>query len=102
MKDKKFHFVFAAFKTSFVSIFNLLKIIDSSLINAIFISLWVFSITLADSATLILGALNVPALIIDLYNKLILFAIFGLDPEITFFIFVKVCFESPGLILSGE
>ena len=47
----KFHLLFAASKTALVSIFNLLKSIDSSLIKAIFKSRWVFSITFAASAT---------------------------------------------------
>ena len=65
---RKFHLVPAAFKTSSVSIPNLLKINASSLTKAIFTSLCVFSITFAASATLILCALKVPAVIISLYK----------------------------------
>ena len=61
LKGKKFHFVSAAFKTSRVSICIFLNKIASSLTNAIFKSLWVFSMILAASATLILVALCVPA-----------------------------------------
>ena len=57
LNGKKFHFVAAASKTDLVLIFNLLKIIENSFTRAIFTSLCVFSITLAASATLILGAL---------------------------------------------
>ena len=92
----------AASNTSSVSIFNFLKIRASSLINAIFKSLWVFSITLAASATLILFVLCVPALIISLYSSSISVATSGVEPDVTFFILVIVCFLSPGLILSGE
>jgi len=46
--------------------FNLLNITDSSFMRAILISLWVFSITLAASATSILSAKKVPAGIIFL------------------------------------
>ena len=68
-KGRKFHFVPAAINTSSVLMFNLLKIIASSLINAIFTSRCVFSITLAASATLIELALCVPAVIIDEYKS---------------------------------
>ncbi len=68
LKFKKFHFVPAALSTSSVSIPILLKIRANSLINAILTSLCVFSMTLAASATLILGALCVPASIIKLYT----------------------------------
>ena len=60
------------------------NIIESSFINAIFRSLWVFSITLAASATLIFGAKYVPALIIELYKLSINFAASGLEPDVTF------------------
>ena len=63
-KSKKFHFVLAASKTWFVSIFSLLKSIDSSLISAMLTSLCVFSITFAASATSMDVAENVPAAII--------------------------------------
>ena len=51
---KKFHFVPAASNTSKVSIFNFENIRENSFTKAILISLWVFSITFAASATLML------------------------------------------------
>ena len=65
LKGRKFHLVPAAFKTDSVSIFIELKIIASSLIKEIFKSLCVFSITFAASATFILSALYVPAVMIS-------------------------------------
>ena len=93
--------MFAALKTSNVSIFNLSKIILISFIRLILISLWVFSITFAASATLISETLYVPAFIILLYILSILLVMDDVEPEIIFIIFVKVLFLSPGLILSG-
>ena len=61
LKFKKFHFVPAAFRTSSVSMPSRWKIIDSSLISAMLMSRCVFSMTLAASATLMLDALCVPA-----------------------------------------
>jgi hypothetical protein len=57
-KGRKFHFVPAAFSTSVVSIPTRWKISESSLTSAMLRSRWVFSITLAASATLMLDALN--------------------------------------------
>ena len=54
------------------------------------------------SATLIEGALYVPASIIVPYSLSTLSATSGVDPEVTFLIFVRVFTLSPGLILSGE
>ena len=54
---RKFHFVPAACSTSSVSMFILAKISASSLTSAMLTSRWVFSITLAASATLMLDAL---------------------------------------------
>ena len=65
------------------------------------ISLWVFSITFAASATLILGARWVPASIMLLYNLSTQKAASGVDPLVTFMIFLIECLVSPGLILSG-
>ena len=42
LNGKKFHLVSAALRTASESIPNLLNIIESSLIRAIFTSLWVF------------------------------------------------------------
>ena len=67
-----------------------------------FKSLWVFSITLAASATLIFSALYVPALITSLYKESIIFATFGLDPEVILQIDFNLCKLLPGFILSGE
>ena len=66
------------------------------------ISLWEFSITLAASATLIVGAKCVPAIITDLYKLFTFKPTSGVEPEVTFNIFSTVCSLSPGLILSGE
>ena len=98
---RKFHFVEAAFKTENVFISNLSKIIFNSLIKAILISLCVFSIILAASATLIFSALYVPAEIIFLYKLFIILVTFGVEPDIILQTFLIVCFLSPGLILSG-
>jgi hypothetical protein len=65
-------------------------------------SLWQFSITFADSAILILFVRKVPALIIFLYKLSTNLLVFSLEPEVIFFIVVKLFFLSPGLILSGE
>ena len=54
------------------------------------------------SATLILAALKVPAVIIELYNLSTNLATFGFDPDVTFLMVVKVFTLSPGTILSGE
>ena len=62
-KGRKFHLVPAASNTSFVSKPNLLNIIDSSLINAMLTSRWIFSMTLEASAVAIDEALCVPAVI---------------------------------------
>ena len=63
---------FAVSNTSKVSIPSFLKIIANSLISAIFISLWVFSMTFAASAIFILLALYV-LLIISEYKSSIQF-----------------------------
>ena len=97
----KFHFVLAASRTSFVLILSLLKIIDNSFIKAMLTSLCVFSITFAASATLILGALCVPAIIISEYKSSIILATFKFEPDVIFLIFEIVYFLSPGFIRSG-
>lgn len=63
-KCRKFHLVPAASRTDWVSIPIRLKIIASSLTRAILRSRWVFSITLAASATLMLSVGKVPAVTI--------------------------------------
>ena len=101
LNGKKFHLLPAAFKTSSVLIFNFLKRMENSLIKAIFKSLWVFSITFAASATLILGVKYVPAEIIHLYKLSISLAISLVEPLVIFVILLSVFTLSPGLILSG-
>jgi len=54
------------------------------------------------SATFIFGALCVPAVIIEEYNPSTISATSGVEPEVTFLIFVNVLTLSPGFILSGE
>ena len=61
----------------------------------------VFSITFAASATLMLGALWVPAIMISLYNLSTRSAASGVEPDVIFLMFVSVYFLSPGLIRSG-
>jgi nucleotide sugar dehydrogenase len=46
--------------------------------------------------------LSVPAVMIDLYKPSTISAISGVEPEVTFKIFVTRCSLSPGLIRSGE
>ncbi len=61
-----------------------------------------FSITLAASATLIVGARWVPAVITEAYKSFTFLPISGVEPEVTFKILSTVCNLSPGLIRSGE
>ena len=68
LNGMKFHFDPAASSTSSVSMPIRSKIKESSLTKAILRSLCVFSITFAASATFILGANQIPAGIIELYN----------------------------------
>lgn len=79
-----------------------MNILDNSFTNAILISRCEFSITFAASATLIVGAECVPAVITDAYTSSTIRAISGVDPDVTFLIFSTVCNLSPGLIRSGE
>ena len=81
---------------------NLSKIRANSLTKDMLISLCAFSIALLASATFILGAIWVPAGIIELYSLSIIFATSGFDPEVTFLILVSEFILSPGTILSGE
>jgi hypothetical protein len=60
-KERKFHLVPAAASTSRVGIFSRSKMIASSFIRAMLRSRWVFSITLAASATLMEDARCSPA-----------------------------------------
>ena len=102
LKGRKFHLVPAASKTALVSISNILKIFASSFTKAILISRCEFSITLAASATLMVGAKCVPAVITLLYKASTFLPISGVEPAVTFNIFSTVCSLSPGLIRSGE
>src|SRR5690606_13008234 len=99
---KKFHFVPAASITSWVSIPMRSKIKANSLTKDILTSRCAFSIALDASATLMLGALWVPAVIIERYKSSTRLAISGVEPEVTFLILVRVLILSPGLIRSGE
>ena len=101
LKLRKFHFVAAAAKTSLVSIPINLNIFANSLTNAIFKSRWEFSITFAASATFILLARWVPFSRIELYNLSTISATSGVEPEVIFSIFVRVCSLSPGFMRSG-
>ena len=97
----KFHFVEAASITSKVEIFSEVYSWCISFINAIFTSLWMFSVTFAASATLIDGASWIPASIIEEYIKDMIFKVYLFEAEKTFFIFSIVLTLSPGTILSG-
>ena len=79
-----------------------MNILANSFTKAILISRCEFSITLDASATFIVGAKCVPAVITDLYKSSTFSPTSGVDPEVTFNIFSTVCSLSPGLILSGE
>ncbi len=61
---RKFHLVPAASRTSRVSMPMRSKMSESSFISAMFRSRWVFSMTLAASATLMLEASWIPAVMI--------------------------------------
>lgn len=61
-----------------------------------------FSITLAASATFIVGARWVPAVMTEEYTSLTMRPISGVEPEVTFLIFSTVWSLSPGLMRSGE
>ena len=65
-------------------------------------SRWVFSITLAASATLMLGALWVPAVMMPAYSASTKSAVAGVEPEVTLRMVVTRWALSPGLMRSGE
>ncbi|MNP64297.1 hypothetical protein D3C76_1597810 [compost metagenome] len=98
---RKFHLVPAASRTSSVSMPMRSKISASSFMRAMFKSRWVFSITLAASATLIDAALYTPAVTTELYTSATISRVAASCPETTFLILVKVCSLSPGLMRSG-
>jgi hypothetical protein len=85
-----------------VSIPTLSNIKANSLTKEILTSRCAFSMALLASATFILAALKVPAVIIELYKSLTKLVILGVDPDITFLMVVKVFTLSPGTILSGD
>ena len=74
----------------------------SSFINAMLRSRWVFSITLAASATLMLDARCTPAVTTLAYICATRSSVSGVSPDTTLVIFVNVRSLSPGLIRSGE
>ena len=90
LNGRKFHLVEAASSTSCVSMPILVNILDSSFTNAILISRCEFSITLAASATFIVGARCVPAVITEAYTSFTFLPISGVEPEVTFLIFSTV------------
>ena len=67
-----------------------------------FRSRWVFSITLAASATLIELARCTPAVITLLYSSATLSSVAASSPDTTFTILVMVRSLSPGFTRSGE
>jgi hypothetical protein len=95
LKGKKFHLVPAAAKTSCVLISKRLKILANSFTKAILISRCEFSITLAASATLMVGAKCVPAVIILLYKASTFCPISGVEPAVTFNIFQRYVLYLP-------
>ena len=64
-------------------------------------SRWVFSMTLAASATRMLLALCVPAVMMLPYRASTKSATSGVEPEVTFMMVSRRCCLSPGLIRSG-
>jgi len=84
-----------------VSIPILSKINASSFTNEILTSRWAFSIIFEASATLMLGALCVPAVMMEEYNLSTRSAISGVEPDVTFLMLISVFTLSPGLIRSG-
>ncbi len=101
VNGRKFHFVRAAASTSVVSMPMVWKIMANSLTSAMLTSRWVFSMTLAASATLMLGARWVPAVMIVRYSASTNSAAAGVEPEVTLVIVSRRRSRSPGLIRSG-
>src|SRR5450759_4349864 len=64
-------------------------------------SRWVFSITLAASATFRLGALWVPAVMMRRYRASTNSAASGVEPEVTLIMVIRRRCRSPGLMRSG-
>ena len=100
-KGRKFHLLPAASSTSSVSMPRRSKMTDSSLTRAMFRSRWVFSITLAASATFRLLAWCVPAVMIWRYSASTASATSGVLPLVIFLMVVRVLTLSPGLMRSG-
>ena len=101
LKGKKFHLVPAAASTSPVSMLSLSKINASSLMKLMLTSRWAFSIAFAASATLMLGARCVPAVIILLFKRSTSSAAYVVEPEVTLSMLVTLRCLSPGLMRSG-
>ena len=78
------------------------KISANSFISAMFRSRWVFSITFAASATLMLVVRCTPAVITRSYSAAIASSVGPSSPATTFTMRSSVCSRSPGLIRSGE
>ena len=78
-----------------------LKISASSLISAMLRSRWVFSITLAASATRIELALCVPAVMIEAYSASTKSAASGVEPEVTFRMLVSAVLLVAGVDALG-
>ena len=70
--------------------------------SAMLRSRWVFSITLAASATLMLGARWIPAWMMRPYASATRSSVAASCPETTFVMRGRVCSRSPGLMRSGE
>ena len=88
--------------TSSVSIPILSNTMASSFMNAMLISLWLFSATLMASAALMDETLYVPAAMTMSYTSAITSSDSRSIPETIFVMFSSLCFLSPGLIRSGE
>ena len=99
---RKFHLVPAASRTSRVEIFMASQMIAISFISAMLRSRWVFSSALAASATLIDGALWMPAVTTVPYSLATFSAVAASSPAVTFTMRSKLCSLSPGLMRSGE
>lgn len=77
------------------------NIIASSLISPMFTSRWMFSTTLAASATRSDGARWVPAVTMPAYSASTTAATSGVEPEVTLGMSASRRVRSPGLMRSG-
>ena len=101
LNGKKFHLLPAASRTSWVSMSIRLNRTESSFINAMFRSRWVFSMTLAASATRIELVLCTPAVTTAPYTSATVSRVAASEPDTIFLTLVNVCSRSPGLMRSG-